>query len=704
MDAQRMMGIVVRRRRIIGISMLCIFGGTALACVFLPDKYEAVSTIVVNNKTILDPIVSKLAVAPDIHEEINTLSKQVMGWARLEGMVQQLHLADHITDPKELFTYLVDLHKRMKVEMKGEDLLEISFSDSSAARAQKVVNALTQNFISENSRMKKEEAQDAIAFIESQLKIYQQKLESSQKNFSTSKIATQMRENFNKRQLLQDRLRNLEKIVPSQIKWEQNPVIGRLQTRLSDVESEIARLSMDAKEGNPKIIDLKKQKQQIKDFLETEKEKETVKESVSVMNPSYLQSEQDLKQLDIEMEDLARRKKEMDGRNELARTPVTEDELANLERSKTVDEDVYQVLLRQLESAYVSEHLQDSGKGSRFLVMEFARLPLTPVGPKRIPMLFMGLFGGLGVGLGLALFVEQIDKSFKTIDEAKDTLSMEYLGVVSKIVPEESLVRNFRMSIKQALAKYMNRHHIFDHIRLVAPTPLKKTSSLPIATEVITVHQPQTMIMEEFRVIKSNIENFLPAGDSSVLAVTSSLKSEGKSTTAANLAVTMALSMKKTLLIDADLRRGRVHELFGISQMPGLTDVINKTRYLDQALVATGVENLTVLPRGTASHKTVDLIGSHRMKEIIAKLKEKYEVIIFDTPPVLSLPDTPLLSKLVDGVVLVVQAERAQARDVLNAQETLGQSSANILGYVLSNVQYYIPRSLYQYYYYGTPD
>jgi len=590
------------------------------------------------------------------------------------------------------------------VEMRGSDLIEISFRDRNPSRAQQVVDTLTQNFINENSRIKKEEARDAIAFIESQLKIYQKKLESSQQNFSTSKIATEMRLNFNRRRLLQDRLSNLQKIVPSQIRWEQNPVTARLQTRLSDTESEIARLMVDAKEGNPKIIELKKQQQEIKNFLDSEKEKETVKESISILNPSYLQSEQELKQLDMEMEDLLRRKKEIEGRGALDSSPVSEDELANLERSKTVDEDVYQVLLRQLESAYVSEHLQNSNKGRRFMVMESPRLPLEPYSPKRFRMLIMGIFGGLGAGLGLAFFIEQIDKSFKTIEDAKDILSMEYLGVVSKIIPAENPVQNFRTKAKLTMGNFMNRYRIFDHIRLVAPTTLKKISALPIASEIITVHQPQTMIMEEFRVIKSNIENLLSGAGGAVVAVTSSLKNEGKTTTAANLAVTMAMGMKKTLLIDADLRRGRVHELFGIPQVPGLTDVVNKSRNLDQALIPSGVDNLTVMSRGSFSHNTFDLIGSPRMKEIVAQLRGKFDIILFDTAPILSLPDTPLLCKLVDGVVMVVQAERTQNKDILNSQEVLAQSNAQLLGYILTNVQYYIPRSLYQYYYYGMPD
>lgn len=701
MDIQRVISVLLRRRKLIcGTTALLTLTALVL-CVILPNTYEAVSTVLINNTPIIDPIVAKLAVSPDINQEINTLKQQVFSFKRMESMINALKLAPPDISPRKLNGIITDLRRRMLVEMRGNDLVEISFRDKVPARAQQVVNTVTENFILENSRQKQQEARDAIAFIESQLKIYQQKLESSQKNFSSSKIANEMRLNYNRRQMLQEQMKNLERLIPSQVRSEQNPVLVRLQARLREIDSELARLMVDAREGNPKIAELRRQRQQVKTFIDGELQTETVKESVSIINPTYLQYEQELKQLDLEMEDLARRKKEMEGRNALVSQPVTEDELANLERNKTVDEDIYQVLLRQLESAYVSEHLQSSEKGRRFIVLEYARLPLAPVSPNRFKLLLIGLLGGLCAGMGLAFLVEQLDRSFKTIDEAKDSLTMDYLGVVSKIVPDQSTVRRLGHSVWTRLDAFMNRHRLFTHLRLVAPTPLKRTSRLPISPEVITVHQPQTMIMEEFRVIKSNIENCFSEQKSVALAVTSSLKSEGKSTTAANIAVTMALSGRKTLLVDADLRRGRVHDLFGLSQSPGLTEVINKTAPLERTLMVSGIENLTLLPRGVTSHRAYDKVGSAHMKEIITELKTKYDVVLFDTPPVLSLPDTIQLSKHLDGIVLVIQAERTQAKDVLNAQEAIIQAHANVLGYVLTNVQYYIPRSLYQYYYYG---
>lgn len=700
MNVQRILEVLIRRRALIIITAVVVFIGAAVASFTLPALYEASSLIYINNANIVDPLVSKVAEAPNMREELNTLSKQVLAWARMEQLVTQLRLAEKITSPSELSDFITDLRKRVSVDPRGRDLIQISFRDPVPANAQRVVNTITQNFIDENIRLKKEDARNAIEFIESQLKIYQEKLEKSQANFSSNKVASELRVLQNRRRLILDRLAATPKYVASQVTREQNPVVSRLMTRFAEIESELTRLRMDAKPGNPKIAELEKQRDQIKSFLDSEMEKDTVKESVSVMNPARLQAEQDLKQVDLDLEFLLRRQREIKKEPAAPLAPISEDELANIERGKKVDEDIYQALLRQLESAYLSEHLQESEKGARFTVIEYARLPLKPVSPKRGRLILMGLLAGLGAGVGLAFLIEQMDGSFKTIDEAKEALKLEFLGVVSKLVPAQPASDGFFARLGQKYEQFMNRHQVFAHLRLVAPTPLITTSPLPIAPQVVTVHQPQSMVMEEYHVIESTIAGILSAKPL-VLVVTSSLKGEGKSTTAANLAVSMARAKKNTVLVDADMRRGTVHAIFGVTQNPGLTEVLSGTAGLDAALTPARVDNLTILPRGASSHNTFYLIKSQQMADTIAALKARFDVIIIDAPPVLGLPDTRLLSTLADGVVLAVQAERTQKKDVVNAQKSLEQAHARILGFILTNVQYYVPRSLYQYYYYS---
>lgn len=700
MNVQRILEVLIRRRVLIVITSVLVFIGAVAAAFTLPALYEASSLIYINNANIVGPLVNKVADTPNMREELNTLSKQVLAWARMEQLVTQLRLAEHIKSPSALNDFITDLRKRVSVDPRGRDLIQISFRDRVPATAQRVVNTITQNFMDENVRLKKEDARNAIEFIESQLKIYQEKLEKSQANFSSNKVASELRVLQNRRRLTLERLAVTPKYVASQVTREQNPVVARLQNRYAEVQSELTRLKMDAKPGNPKIAELEKQRDQIKTFLDSEMEKETVKESVSIMNPAYLQNEQDLKQVDLDLEFLLRRQREIKQEPAAPQAPVSEDELANIERGKKVDEDIYQALLRQLESAYLSEHLQESEKGARFTVIEYGRLPLKPVSPKRGRLILMGLLAGLGAGVGLAFLIEQLDGSFKTIDEAKGALTLEFLGVVSKLVPARPVSDGFFARLRQAYENFMNRHQVFTHLRLVAPTPLVTTSPLPIAPQVVTIHQPQSMVMEEYHVIESAIAGMLTTKPL-VLMVTSSLKGEGKSTTAANLAVSMARAKKNTVLIDADMRRGTVHDIFGVTQNPGLTEVLSGAATLDAALTPARVDNLTILPRGTSSHNTFYLIKSPQMAETIAALKKRFDVIIIDAPPVLGLPDTRLLSAQADGVVMAVQAERTQKKDVINAQKTLEQAHAKLLGFILTNVQYYVPRSLYQYYYYS---
>jgi uncharacterized protein involved in exopolysaccharide biosynthesis len=369
--AQEIMEMVIRRRALFFIPCILIFVLSLVAGKFLPRTYEASSLIQVGSRKVIDPLVSDIAVSQDIRrEEFDTLSKQVMTWPRLEQLVQQLNLADKAKTPTELEDYIKALRNRIQVRVRNRDLLEIVYQDQNPVRAQLVVNTLTQNFIDENSRIKKEEARNAIDFISEQLKIYRRKLQNSEQNFSTSKIDADLRIAMNRKTLLEARLTSLQKIIPSQVTTEQNPVIGQLQQRRGQLESELARISLDAKEGNPKVAELKNQIQHLKTRIDTEMEKSTVKESVSTYNPAYLDTEQSLRQAEMEISDLLKQRKELEEQRGKVKAAATVEDLANLARDKQVDEDIYQMLLRQLESAYVTERLQDSEKGDRFKVIE----------------------------------------------------------------------------------------------------------------------------------------------------------------------------------------------------------------------------------------------------------------------------------------------------------------------------------------------
>jgi capsular exopolysaccharide synthesis family protein len=172
------------------------------------------------------------------------------------------------------------------------------------------------------------------------------------------------------------------------------------------------------------------------------------------------------------------------------------------------------------------------------------------------------------------------------------------------------------------------------------------------------------------------------------LVVTSAGVGEGKSTTLANLAVVSAQAGRKVILVDADLRRPTLHQIFGLDNEKGLTTVmVDDAALADPPLQETGVEDLSVLTSGPLPPNPAELMGSRRMEEVVAALAERADQVFFDTPPVVAVTDAAVLSTKVDGVLLVISAGKTRREYARTAVQRLDQIKARLVGTVLTNVQ-----------------
>jgi tyrosine-protein kinase Etk/Wzc len=691
--------VIIRRRWFLVIPFISILLLAVVASFFVPSIYEATAVIQINDKKLIDPLVQGLAVSPRIKEQVDAMTKQVLSYPRMTQIVDRYRLAGKKKGNNALEPLILSLRERITVEVKDKDIIQIAFKDPDPLTAQNVTNAITQNFIYESSRSNREEARNAIEFLNEQLKIYRQKLEESERNFSTRKVTADLRVAQNRKKLLESRMANINKIVPSEVKSEQNAVVARLQGRLAELEMELSRLMIDAKEEHPRVVGLKNEISKIKGRLDSEIKKETVRESISISNPQYQQTEQELRQLDMEIGYLEKRRQEL-GAEETDENAVSDEEMAALETGKRVDEDIYQSLLRQIESAYVSERLQDSDKGAIFSVIEYARLPLVPSANNKLKVLLGGLFLGLVGGLGGVYAMEYLDRSFRTADDAKKILKMQFLGSVSRIV---TVTENNKLSLadrmNERIKRYIQRHKLFSEIRFVSPHIARPVVSSGISPQLVIHHEPKSAVAEEYRIIRTNIQSLGYESALHTVMLTSAVRGEGKSTTTSNLAVSLADSGKNVVLVDCDLRRGVVHELLNLAQSPGLTDILAKGMSIEAALVQTRIKNLSAITCGNRPLNPSELLGTKLMETLLESLKARFDIVVIDAPPVLNLPDSCILGRYADGVIMVVQAERTQREDILHAQAMLAQSHGNITGFVMTNVQYYIPKYVYNYLY-----
>lgn len=203
---------------------------------------------------------------------------------------------------------------------------------------------------------------------------------------------------------------------------------------------------------------------------------------------------------------------------------------------------------------------------------------------------------------------------------------------------------------------------------------------------LITLTDPRSPAAEAYRTLRTNL--YFSSLDRALetLLVTSAAPGDGKSTTLSNLAVTMAQGEKRTILVDADLRRPALHKLFGVSNNLGLTTMVVQEETLAQPpLVETGVDNLWLLPSGPLPPNPAEILGSRRMEDIIAALKTHADIILFDAPPVIAVTDAAVLGTKVDGVLLVISAGKTRREHALRAKETLKRVQVRLVGAVLNN-------------------
>lgn len=214
---------------------------------------------------------------------------------------------------------------------------------------------------------------------------------------------------------------------------------------------------------------------------------------------------------------------------------------------------------------------------------------------------------------------------------------------------------------------------------------------------LITLTTPRSPISEAYRTLRTNLEFSSLDKPIKTMVVTSPGPEEGKSTTLANLAVTMAQAEKKVILVDCDLRRPSQHEIFGVSNAVGLTTmVVDEGAMADPPLQETEVPGLWILPSGPLPPNPSELVGSRRMGEIISALSERADMVLFDAPPVIAVTDAAVLSSRVDGVLLVIKAAGTKRDHAQKAKALLEKVNANLVGAVLSNVK--IDTSLHRYY------
>jgi len=324
----------------------------------------------------------------------------------------------------------------------------------------------------------------------------------------------------------------------------------------------------------------------------------------------------------------------------------------------------YQGLYSNLVTSFEQVRLAEAQSSTNVIQVEPAVQPTSPVSPRTFVNTLLATLVGLLVATGGVVLADYLDDSIKNPDEIRARFGLPVLGVISTHSAEDG--------------------------------------------KPITVDLPRSPISESFRSLRTNIQYTSPDHPLRSILVTSPTPQEGKTTVVINTAVVLAQGGKKVTLIDADMRRPKVHRRLGLTNRLGLSNMfVRSLDALDEGVQRSKVEGLSVVSSGGIPPNPSELLSSQRMRQIISKLGENSDYVVIDTPPVLSVTDAVALATMVDGVLLVARPGQTRLGAIKQALEQLRRVNANLLGVVLNDVDprnarygYYYRQYYYKYAYY----
>jgi polysaccharide biosynthesis transport protein len=322
-------------------------------------------------------------------------------------------------------------------------------------------------------------------------------------------------------------------------------------------------------------------------------------------------------------------------------------------------------LADQLREEYQKARVAEAVEAGQVEVLTMAQLPSEPVPSHRGLKIALALILGISIGTGGAFLREHMNQSIGRKEDIDRALRIPTLGVVPRIVARANAGTGITLR--------------------------RRAGGLDAPTRLVTALQQNSSSAEAYRTLRTNLIFSQSVQSLSTIVVTSSSASEGKTTTAANLAVAFAQQGKDVLLVDCDLRRPRMHRMFSISSSPGLTELVLNHLPSAEVVRKTAVERLSILPAGKLPPNPSELLGSDRMRTTLGALSARYEVVILDTPPMLAAADAAVLGSQVDGVLLVIRAGKTDQGAAQYALQQLHGVGARVIGAVLNDPDAKVP-------------
>jgi polysaccharide biosynthesis transport protein len=586
-------------------------------------------------------------------------------------------------------------------------LAEVAFSSPDPVLAAKITNAHVQAYIQDGYERRSHSNEAAQRFLEGQLGELEKRVEKSEAALNDYRrgrgIVTFSLDDKN--QMVSDRMAAINKAlvdaeetrialqadvetvnndnydaVPAVVS---NGLIQNLKVQLSQLQGRYANMASQYTPDYPDVVRLHAQ------LLEVQRrEQQEINRVISSIKSKY--------QSALERETQIKNQLESEKTKVMSLNDASLHD-AVLSREVDTDRTLYKSVLESIKLLGLSSGSQVTNVS----VIDTASVPLKPSSPKKKLSLVLSGFLALMTGIGVAFVLERSDSGLKSADEVQQYLRLPNLATVLRFsgTRERGLVGKPLIQLPKFSANSNGKYT--DAVRRLTSGP--NPDECPVANHDENGKAPSPSLFEvageAYRAIRTSLMLSRPESPPKTVVFTSAVAGEGKTVAVANTAIAFAGMLDRILLIDADLRRPRCHEVLNCEANPGLTEVLTGLCELKDAIQPTAVKGLFLLSAGVNPPNPSELLGSRKMREVLAAVESVYDHVLIDSAPILPVSDTVVLSTMVDGVVVVASAKTAK-KLVRDACYRMLHVSAKILGVVLNNVdaeqqRYHAPYYIY---------
>ncbi len=599
------------------------------------------------------------------------------------------------------------LQKKLESERVSDkvDIIKISYNSPSAVGAAQVVNLAMATYREFSTRQNRRSAAAAVKFLENERQRIKENLRQAeirlqafradenivQVSAQTQELIERMADLETKKQTakvnqvavnsaIQQFKKRLNKIKPglaAQFINDIGPEMKRLQFSLAELKTQKSQLlynypniktmeggpSRELKNLNDEIAYYEKQIRQLTQKMIESSEKagflavigKNIGKNISSIKQRLIELQVQKQQYKAQIKTINATLANME--QYFQNLPGNMTSLARLSRQVQINEQLFLTISQQ----YAETSLWQQTQFSSGRVIDPARIMEAPIKPSTRLYLLVGLMIGMVLSIGFIFGKEAFDNSINSVEKLKD---MD--------VPLLALIPDMNSYIKKVHSNSSN----------------VKLQDYNISTQLITAHDTNSPISESFRRLESNIIHSNPDSDLKTIMVTSTTKGEGKTTVISNLGVILAESNQKVVLVETDLRRPHIHNMFGMESSPGLMNLLFENTAMEQAIHSTPVPNLHLLPSGYMPPNQAAVMKSSAFASAVTELKNHFDFVLLDTAPYGIISDASSLLRLSDGVIVAAKFDVTLEAQLKNTLEELSKIKANVIGTVLTHFDY----------------